>query len=248
MCYVEEIFEVNKKFIVKDETVLFKYMDFTKFMYIMEKKKLFFCNANKFEDKYEGSLVEGFYHNWSESQMIIHKELNKMFGNMNKSYISCWNKGHNESYALWKIYSNPYSGVAIKTTVGNLKEALKNSQIKIYNVNYINSFKDINEKVELPVHLDFNEIDDINLINAKYVKEVYKLKAYNYEEEVRAIYIDSSDEVGKYFDIDLEKLLNEIYISPYAPDWFEDLVRTVIQNSHYDIKEVNINKSKIELR
>jgi hypothetical protein len=39
--------------------------------------------------------------------------------------IWCWNKYENESYALWKLYGS--KGVAIRSTVGKVRRALKGS-------------------------------------------------------------------------------------------------------------------------
>lgn len=35
--------------------------------------------------------------------------------------------------------------------------------------------------------------------------------------------------VGDIKAVDLEKLISAVYISPYAPKWFEDVVRNVMQ-------------------
>ena len=44
-------------FPVEDEnTTIWRYMDFTKFVSLLDKKKLFLCRADKLEDSFEGSL------------------------------------------------------------------------------------------------------------------------------------------------------------------------------------------------
>ncbi len=240
--WAEEMDTINNQFLATDEITIFRYMDFSKFMDLLENKKLYFCKSNYFEDKYEGRMPEGFYCNWTKEMVEGHKgiydEIDKHYG----AYITCWNIGSNESYALWKIYTNPNTGIAIKTTVGKLKKALNNEAIQIYNVKYIDSFDDKNQDCEMPHYL--REAENGFSISRD-VKEVYKLSTYKYEEEVRAIFIDTSKDNGKKFDIDLATLVDEIYISPFASEWFENLVRKVMIT--YGFPDIRLIKSIILL-
>ena len=57
----------------------------------------------------------------------------------------------------------------------------------------------------------------------------YKRKAFEHEREVRAIITSHQAHSGIEKAVDLEKLISAVYISPYAPKWFEDVVRDVMQ-------------------
>lgn len=236
--------EIENKFKANDDTIIFRYMDFSKFMDLLENRHLFFCNAEYFEDEYEGKMPEGFYKDWSVESMNRHIPFKEKFDEVIKSYISCWNKGEVESYSLWKIYTNPNTGVAIKTTVGDLKKSMNNDAIKIYKTEYIN----FNEK-EIdcePPRYD-RETRSGFRINRD-VREVYKDKPYSSEEEIRAVYIVNSRKSGINFSVDLSTLINEIYISPFAPKWFDELIEKIVKKEQYKISDKPMHKSEIRLR
>src|SRR5690554_5603800 len=234
MYFAEDIKRINNNYKVTDNTTIFRYMEFTKFMDLLENKKLFFCNSDYFEDGYEGIMPDGFYNKWTCSQRNSHKKVSAVINEVVKAYINCWNVGENESYALWKIYTAYNSGVAIKSTVGRLKEALCNEEIEIYKVEYIKTFDDLSEDKEPPFYYRVTNSTPQLQIN-KRVKEVYKLDSYSYENEIRAVYIDNSNDKGISFDVDLNILINEIYISPFSSDWFYDLIRKIISRKNYNI-------------
>ncbi|HBZ6637586.1 hypothetical protein NE172_18650 [Clostridium botulinum] len=80
------------------------------------------------------------------------------------------------------------------------------------------------------------------------VVEVYKDKPYAYEDEIRAVYITNSEKNGINFGINLSTLINEIYISPFASEWFDKLIHKIVENECYNISDKSICKSKIRLR
>lgn len=180
--HTEEIMEnTEKEYHIDDKAEIIRYMDFSKFMNILIKKEVFFCNAEKFEDKYEGEVPNGFYNLWSDKKKQFYKERDEILNRV--AYINCWNNFEGgENYAMWKLYTHPDTGVAIKTTVGHLRKALNDSRVEIYKVKY------------------------------------------------------------------LDTLIDEIYISPYAPVWFEELIRDIVNNPEYGLDSVDVNKSSISFR
>lgn len=236
---------INMNFQLDDNTILFRYMDFSKFVKLLEDKRLFFCNTNYFEDKLEGEMPEGFYKGWPDYMKEGHKSIADAINKAQKAFICCWNKSEEESYALWKIYTNPVTGVAIKSTIGDLRKALNNGGIELYKVKYIKSFEESDESLEPPFY--FRENKDGMPITSR-VKEVYKLSSYKYEDEVRAVYIKNSKEIGLDFEVDLVQLVNEVYVSPFAPKWFVELVQKLVKEPKYQIADKEVKQSDIKLR
>lgn len=234
----EEAEIINNYYTPDDNVKIIRYMNFGKFMNILAFQKLYFTNVNEFEDKYEGRMPEGFFKHWNDSSIKIYKEIMRAKDNSCNAYASCWNAlNDTESYALWRIYTEPDSGVAIKTSVKKLKNALNNDDIKIYKVKYINSFDDRDEDVEIPFYFS----DD----SFTRVKQVCKMSAYRYENEIRAILFSGKQENGKNINIDVNELIEEIYVSPYASQWFYDLVKKTVKIKEFRLSEKPIIKSKI---
>ena len=111
---------------------------------------------------------------------------------------------------MWKLYStNVNNALAIQTTCQQLYEALdKDPAIEIGKVKYI----------------DFSK--RFYSANGSFW---YKRKAFENESEVSAIIKSHQAHSGIEKAVDLEKLISAVYISPYAPKWFEDVVRDVMQ-------------------
>src|SRR5690606_38707513 len=47
-------------------------------------------------------------------------------------YVSCWSCGDKETYPMWKVYSNYRTALAIRTTVGDLIESIKEEEKSVY--------------------------------------------------------------------------------------------------------------------
>lgn len=74
---------------------------------------------------------------------------------------------------------------------------------------------------------------------------VHKRKSFEHEREVRAVVmkwptgekgLDFSQETigaGLKIKVDVERLIEQIYVAPNSPAWFADLLRAVIQRYGY---------------
>ena len=229
------------------EATLWRYMDLAKFISLISKKKLFFTSADSFEDIFEGAkgiterktqwdsyYLDFFKHAIQTAPGTRPEELTDDYVQTNSrrllseletsgkvgrkhTFISCWHCNQYESEAMWKLYStNVKNAVAIQTTYQQLYEALDRSpKITIGKVKYI----------------DYST--QFSPINGAYW---YKRKSFEYEQEVRAI-IQSENihDRGIEKKVDLEKLISAIYISPYAPQWFEDVVVDIVDK--YELRK-----------
>lgn len=226
---------------------LWRYMDLAKFISLLEHKSLYFAAANTFEDRFEGAkgIVERkekwdvFYKKFFIEAMLtcpvepkeewtpekLEKESERLLYEMNSSgekdrqftFINCWHLNEHESEAMWKLYSKDITNaIAIRTTVKDLKESFGNNYFPIGKVKYIDYEKEFAS------------------INGAFW---YKRKSFEYEKEVRVITRRHNiKEHGLYIPVDLMKLIKGVYISPYAPEWFVDVVKTVLRKYRLNIQ------------
>ena len=216
------------------KTKIWRYMDFTKFVYMLEKESLFFPNVDSFRDPYEGSYSRGnfkmrsFVFSRSKEENKLQKqveEIKELRPNIN---INCWHINEFESAGMWKLYSQTNESICIQTTFGNLEKALP-KKIKFGKVKYINYDKDW-----IP------ESDN-------YYPFIYKRKSFEHERELRAVF-DSSEknfekefektENGYWVNLSLKTLIQKIYVSPEADDWFVELVEKVKNKYNLNFKKV----------
>ena len=114
-------------------------MDFAKFVQLLETGSLWFLRADHFEDPLEGTYTDGEIKRLkSLDANISTPELGVSDGYLRgpkymrtTAYASCWRKGE-ESMAMWDLYGKGSGIVAIKTTVGFLKEAMAESHLRIF--------------------------------------------------------------------------------------------------------------------
>ena len=206
-----------------DDAVLWRYMDFTKFVSLLDKSTLFFARADKLDDPFEGSVSRTNmlldFISARETLEMTDEEVQRFQQDMIKSrkmlrrfnLINCWHENPGESAAMWKLYARETDGIAIKTDFNSFKNSLACSEaIYVGRVNYIN----------------YN-IDVIPGGNTFY-PFLYKRQSFEHEHEVRAMTMQLSKrafaqdvcDVGIYYEVDLSLLIQEVIIAPYAQDWF----------------------------
>lgn len=251
--------------IPNNDSCLWRYLDFAKFVSMLQKKALYFSKLSAFKDPFEGAI--GILDNknhfdkseillllfvllgkpnasnevsppsnevFREAQRIIADvEQNKasnedletynlaVLGSSRMSHIrpqkreftfvNCWYESLYESDAMWTLYSKDTSNaVAIKTTYEKLHLSLgNNSAIQIGRLNYI----------------DYNK--QVKAINSPHW---YKMQNFSNENEVRAVLIDPSEQNidGKEIAVDLDILIDKIYVSPYCSTWFVNVIKDII--------------------
>lgn len=210
-----------------EEVKIWRYVDFTKLISLLDKHALFFSVATNLSDPFEGSLSkkslqerEEFIKNVPEfrDDPNLHLESASLpFKNArNFMLLNCWHINEHESAAMWKLYLNSNEGVAIQSTFKRLRESF-------------NSYRDKDVFIG-EVDYDFETASmPFGNVLATYF---YKRKSYEYERELRAAIMGSLDEAkkrgGEYIPVNLETLIERLYICPTAPNWIDELVRSVV--------------------
>ncbi len=128
-----------------------------------------------------------------------------------------------ESAAMWKLYTQTNEAVAIKSTFRRLQESLPRSdKLLIGKVKYIDYKKE--------------------RLGEKFITDrfFYKRKSYEHEEEIRVVLFNLNDEWpssiqvvetegGVYIKIQIDTLIDKVYVAPNSPDWFRELVENIVR-------------------
>ena len=99
----------------EDSTIpLWRYMDFTKFVSMLESRSIYFCRTDLLGDDFEGSLTraeaeerERFESRLREQHraLVLHKSVGpKVRSEVQNSIVSCWHMNEYESMAMWRLY------------------------------------------------------------------------------------------------------------------------------------------------
>lgn len=228
------------------EIKVWRYMDFTKMISLIDTRRLFFTRADLFNDPFEGSYPKINV----EARNIVPPEIPeegreqyieamKIMGNSNKRWprytaISCWHMNEYESAAMWSLYLKSDEGITVQSTYKKLRKSIIDDE-KVYLglVKYIDYEKDY--------------IDAGNLLGPF----VHKRKSFEHERELRGVLIkwptssegfNFQEETiigGVQVKVDIEELIEKIYVAPNAPKWFADLVKTAIKRYGYNIEVIH---------
>jgi hypothetical protein len=224
-----------------EDTKIWRYLDFTKFISLLDTSKLFFTRADLFEDTFEGSLpkknaeLRSRYADIDERSKI--SELWPRF-----TAVSCWHENEHESAAMWKLYLKSGEGVAIQSTYAKLKQSVIDQKdiVRIGKVQYID--------------YETEMIKEEGLTKPFF----YKRKSFSHENEIRAIIFELPIGVSTPSDIfdkgtirdglpikvDLSSLVQKVYLAPNAPLWFRDLVCSLIKKYEYNFEVVHSDLDK----
>lgn len=232
-----------------EEVKVWRYMDFTKLISLLDAGHLFFTRADKFNDPFEGSypkanvqerkrIPEVWKNNMPKEAKKNHAKHLQYLIEMHKdelqyTAINCWHMNEHESAAMWNLYLKSNEGIAIQSTYSRLKKSLLDEQVI-----YLGIVKYIDYDTE---HLDSGNI---------FSPFVHKRKSFEHVREVRAVinffthkegipYPQKIINFGVQIKTDLEILIERIYIAPSSPPWFTDLVRSVVDKYGYNFEIVS---------
>lgn len=188
--------------------------------------------SDKFEDQYEGTFSEPTFDEIKKLSTDNPDFLKYYKTHREKVAISSWHINEYESFAMWQIFTQNSEGLAIQSTIGRLQKALvPELTYKQYigEVNYIDYKK------------EYIPFDDM------FFPFLFKRKSFQYEREVRIITdVTQNNTVlndGLKINVDIEQLIDKIYIHPKSENWYKNLVIQLVQKLGFDF---TIEKSDLE--
>lgn len=205
------------------DTIVWKYLDLSKFLDLLISKKLFMSRSDKFEDQYEGTFSEPTYEEIKKLSVNNPEFITYYKSHREKVVVSSWHINEYESFAMWQIFTQNSEGLAIQSTIGRLQKALaEEKEFKQYigEVNYIDYKK------------EYIPFDDV------FFPFLFKRKSFQYEREVRILSDLSENDIkindGLKIDVDIKQLIEKIYIHPKSENWYKRLVIELVSKLGFD--------------
>lgn len=244
-----------------DDTAIWRYMSFEKFIWLLETRSLYFCSIEALaaHDPYEGlySDVNTFYEKTSwETLEPVQRHLvgghlkggqkeYEQFQTMLKTahsvikehrkitYANCWHRQAHESVAMWKLYAGNNKGIAIQAKIKGLIASLED-------------YKDLEIFIGNVHYKDYF----IEGMPEDFALEPFitKRKYFDYENELRAIiwglqhgktrqFYDTETREplkGIQVPISLDALIDTIVVSPDVQDWETKLIEATLKRYGLD--------------
>ena len=262
------MFECHPSFKAPDDAnaKIWRYTDFAKLVSLLDGKALFFCRLDKLADPFEGSCPRDDVVNRAAKFAERVRNASDIGGSANASQmgnaaargvsalteaqrrwtaVNCWHVGEHESAAMWQLHLKSDEGIALQSTYQRLTDVLSASVEKVF--------------VGLVQYLDY-ESDSIRDANAL-APIVHKRRSFEHEHELRAVIWHAPDfpdgktmqesaswekgtwEDGLYVDVNVDRLIEAVYVAPTTPDWFHRLVQSML--GKFDLN-VEVRRSELE--
>lgn len=199
---------------------VWRYLDFSQYVNLLTTGKTWFSRVDQFDDPQEG--------------MPSAKTLGKSGGNndiltqnfkdiQQWIYANCWHRNPVQSDGMWKLYLSSDTGVAIQSTVDDLRTAFTTDHDLFFaRVNYVDWD---NEEVPLSPVI---------------APSLHKRKCFQHEREFRVVlrhekwkpepyhpYAKPITDAGLPVTTSLDKLIGKVYTAPKADKWFHSTVEEV---------------------
>jgi hypothetical protein len=222
--------------------ILWRYMDFTKFVSMLSSQGLYFARGDNLGDRFEGSLTAGHIARRAETEQRMKKRgsikahalsQDMAKARIERTIVNCWHMNEVESMAMWKLYLTTSEGIAIRSTFGRLTSAFPQFE----EAHQGRTARDGLIRIQI-AKVRYVTFDDPEISKGPLI--MLKRKSFEHEREIRAIAVDDALELwpenpspfpagGEVVKVNLNALIEQVYVAPEAPVWFKTLVEDVIR-------------------
>jgi len=237
---------------------IWRYIDFAKFVDMLDRGALHFSNMNALGDPFEGLPSEGTIEEHRERSRQAREEAiasgvvdsdfqwppDDPWSNYQVfralTYVTCWHLNEYESMAMWRLYSR--DGIAITSTFSKLIASLQVVPEQVFAGQVVYRDRRDRSHVEYPgdaITVGFRKgmsYDHEREIRASFLRDTSPVEDVS---PVRAIAdvgeFERTQEKGVNIErIDLDLLIDAVYVAPGRPPWFGELVQRVMRTYELD--------------
>jgi hypothetical protein len=244
-----------------DDQPIWRYLDFAKFVAMLDTSELYLARADTFVDPFElavprldmvsaraaamALITSGPATRKGVLAYVAHhverpvEELEKLPDERlardllrlsNRAlYVNCWHMNDDESAAMWTVYLGGREGIALQTTVGELRAELDrgsgDTPVYVGAVTYLDYARQ-----SWGAYRPFNAV-------------MHKRRSFAHEQELRAVVVRPTwSELADYGEhpdrlprttgvgipVNLDRLIRRVVVSPRAPEWYVSLVASML--------------------
>lgn len=237
---------------------IWRYMNFAKYVSMLQAKGLHLAQLGKLGDPFEGSLSRIEY-----EQIVASAKAAEASGTLPdewkgnyfdvvmdaarrarlENYISCWHMNSGESEAMWRLYSSSGYSIAVQSTYELLGQSLPTFVSGEYVGPLLGVVRYVDHHREtMPTGNGFHPV-------------MHKLRSFEHEKECRVVLWRAGkgpsqvplDLVKAYpavinLPVPLDSLIQSVLISPTAPAWFLQTVRDVTKayGHHFEVRQSSL--------
>jgi hypothetical protein len=225
---------------------IWRYIDLAKYISLLDQSALYFCRGDKLVDRFEGSLprpnfiARSTFPNFNMLGQSSDGRIETVGESVaraatlarTQAFVNCWHMNNDESAAMWQLYSSNAQGIAIRSTY----QAFCNAFTNYLHAVYIGIIKYIDYDREAII----NRRSNMPLLTGALEPLLYKRRSYQHEAELRAVVTwqvphdelpqimwREPEETGVLVPVDLDRLIESVFVAPNAEPWFHQVVTSV---------------------
>lgn len=247
---------------------IWRFIDIEKFCSLLHNESLHFARVTTFDDPYEGTMPEYnekmgeiFYsevkHRFKDQEQFENylkqriPHMKNLYNELRKIVVvNCWHLNEYESASMWKLYTNNYTGIAIRSTYRKLSASFKNNvsdTVWIGKVTYDFNLKWMNEwniyeafvskRRSFECESELRAVTSLpdDHIGEKVLSDSDKEREKKHPTKPRVIEQSELTDNGKFVKSDLDVLIEKIYIAPFATEPFEQMVNSITEKFKPDL-------------
>jgi hypothetical protein len=204
---------------------IWRYIDFSKYVSLVESGALYFSRADRVSDAWEGAFPSKNVLQRSAVTDVLSR-LSAFHRSLHlHTFLSCWHLNDGESAGMWQQYASRDAGVAIQSTFDRLISSFQGDENDMFEV-YVGTIRYLD--YDLEQFLDGNT----------FIPFLHKRRSFEYERELRAVIqpvFPGGDPLaesepfaeGLLVKVDLATLIENTFVAPTSSDSFADLVKSV---------------------
>lgn len=239
------------------DRVVWRYLTFPKYISLITYQALWFAKLNILQDEFEGLIPvkteeEMRKRNQKWKEFFNHPEFHKQIDEWPKKNIddgrelttvNCWFISENESEQMWNEYVEGKEGVAVTSTVRRLSQYVycEPQFSQIGKVKYVDLSKhnisqyEAHQAQERAFLKDnrFKHEKELRIVTMS-IKTPMCLKMDGNplsSEDCQGKNMNNFENPGLYVRADIRKLVTSTVLAPFAPKWFELLVKRIVELS-----------------
>lgn len=193
---------------------------------------MYFCRIDRLKDPFEGTLpaisaraAEAANAAWYRPEGNFNMPLPERIMEMTRNtvFVNCWHMNEAESAAMWQIYGTDSPSIAVQTSYRRLRDCFATYPKRI--------------NIGVVQYIDFRSA----FVNPYCVLDIalVKRRSFDHERELRVFVGSDGDPKqielglptveGVEVPVDLDQLIEVVYVSPTAPRWFGPLVEAMMR-------------------
>lgn len=230
--FATDIDRINNEYMPRLNLEIGRYINYSKLESMLSTQTLFFCNASRFDDEYEGEIPLEFFDGWAQQSEENYRRLNELKSHVYVPYVTCWTPYKTGNTKMWNEYASD-NGVCIVSTVRQIFMLSRINSARMYKVHYLDENEQIGN-MDVPFYIPHDdERARFGLPSSARVFHAIKKHDFKEENEIRSIIYKNSQEAGLQIPFNFKGFVSRVVLNPKSNDQQKEAIIELLNRYSY---------------